>query len=151
MPTPPPRDPAQRKQDTLDRLRHDVDCWVASADEAGTPYLVPLSFDWDGDSLLIATSAASPTGRNLQAGRTVRLGVGETRDVVLIEGVVVDVVAAQDLPAHEGDAFADRTDFDPGTLTGYSYFHIRPRRIQAWREANELAGRDLMREGRWLA
>jgi NADPH-dependent FMN reductase len=28
---------------------------------------------------------------------------------------------------------------------------LRPRRIQAWREENELAGRDLMRDGRWLA
>jgi Pyridoxamine 5'-phosphate oxidase len=150
MSAPPPWDPAQRKQDALDHLQRDVDLWVATADTGGTPHLVPLSFSWDGDSLLIATPAASPTGLNLQAGRAVRIGVGETRDVVLIEAVVVDVVAAKDLPADEGDAFADRTDFDPRTLTGYSYFHIKPRRIQAWREANELAGRDLMREGRWL-
>jgi len=27
---------------------------------------------------------------------------------------------------------------------------IRPRRIQAWREANKLPGRELMRNGRWL-
>ncbi|MEU4717843.1 hypothetical protein AB0F73_29890 [Micromonospora purpureochromogenes] len=32
----------------------------------------------------------------------------------------------------------------------YQYFLIRPRRIQAWREANELQGRVLMRDGRWL-
>lgn len=27
----------------------------------------------------------------------------------------------------------------------------RPQRLQAWREANELEGRDLMRDGHWLA
>jgi hypothetical protein len=32
----------------------------------------------------------------------------------------------------------------------YRWFRITPRRIQAWREANELAGRTLMRDGRWL-
>jgi hypothetical protein len=54
-------------------------------------------------------------------------------------------------PALTGDAFATRTGFDPRELDEpYQYFLIRPRRIQAWREANELRGRDLMRDGRWL-
>jgi hypothetical protein len=34
--------------------------------------------------------------------------------------------------------------------TPYRWFRISPRRIQAWREANELAGRELMRDDRWL-
>jgi len=28
---------------------------------------------------------------------------------------------------------------------------LTPRTILAWREENELAGREIMREGRWLA
>jgi hypothetical protein len=28
----------------------------------GAPYLVPLSFDWDGEALLVATPTDSPTG-----------------------------------------------------------------------------------------
>jgi hypothetical protein len=44
-----------------------------------------------------------------------------------------------------------RTGFDPRTLaTPYRWFRIFPRRIQAWREVNELPDRDLMRDGRWL-
>jgi hypothetical protein len=40
-----PRTPEQRKQDALNRLEHDTDAWVATADaESGTPYLVLLSF-----------------------------------------------------------------------------------------------------------
>jgi len=34
---------------------HDIDVWVASASADGAPYLVPLSFDWDGEALLMAT------------------------------------------------------------------------------------------------
>jgi hypothetical protein len=31
------------------------------------------------------------------------------------------------------------------------WLHIVARRIQAWREVNELLDRELMRDGRWLA
>ena len=71
-----PRSRAQRRRDTEHRLTHDIDLWVASASADGAPYLVPLSFDWDGEALLLATPTNSPTGRNLAARRTVRLGLG---------------------------------------------------------------------------
>jgi Pyridoxamine 5'-phosphate oxidase len=148
---PPARAPQQRKQDTLDRLERDVDAWVATADPGtGTPWLVPLSFLWDGATLLIATPASSPTSRNLQATGKVRLGIGPTRDLVLIEGSV-QALAVADLPEQVGDGFAAKTGFDPRQLSGpYTYFRIHPRRLQAWREANELEDRELMRDGRWL-
>ncbi len=124
---------------------------MATADPgSGTPYLVPLSFLWDGLALLIATPAASPTGRNLQATGEVRLGIGPTRDLVLIEGSA-RALPASEIPAAIGDAFAAKTGFDPRQLTTpYLYFWIDPRRLQAWREANELQGRDLMRGGQWI-
>jgi hypothetical protein len=147
--TPPARTPKQRRQDTLNRLEHDVDAWVATA-ASGTPYLVPLSFLWDGASLLIATPASSPTSRNLQATGKVRLGIGPTRDLVLVEGTV-RATAAAEIPDEVGDAFAAKTGFDPRQLTSpYLYFRIQPQRLQAWREANELDGRELMRGGDWL-
>ena len=145
-----PRSGAQRCRDTEHRLTHDVDVWVASASADGAPYLVPLSFDWDGKALLMATPADSPTGRNLAATRTVRLGLGHTRDVSMIEGDV-EVLEIDALPRERGDRFAARTGFDPRTLTTlYRWFRISPRRIQAWREENELSDRELMRDGRWL-
>jgi Pyridoxamine 5'-phosphate oxidase len=148
---PPARPAKQRKQDTLARLERDVDAWVASADPVtGTPYLIPLSFLWDGETVLIATPAASPTGRNLRATGKVRLGVGLTRDVVLIDGAV-EAVPAAELPDEVGDAFAAKAGFDPRRLRDpYLYFRVRPRRIQAWREVNELEGSELLRGGRWL-
>jgi len=148
--TPPARAPGQRKHDTLNRLEHDIDAWVATAGPAnGAPHLVPLSFLWDGTTMLIATPSDSVTSRNLQATGRARLGVGPTRDLVLIEGTVDTAQAATDIPPETGDAFAAKTGFDPRELTGYLYFRIRPRRVQAWREANELPGRELMRNGHW--
>ncbi|MGV9651176.1 pyridoxamine 5'-phosphate oxidase family protein [Streptomyces sp. NPDC003554] len=141
----------QRTHDTLHRLEHDVDAWIATADTAGGgPYLVPLSYRWDGSTLLVATPAESPTGRNLLKTGTVRLGIGPTRDVVMIDGAVQALEPAE-LTEEVGDSFAAKTGFDPRRLdTVYRYFRITPRRVQAWREANELAGRDLLRDGEWL-
>jgi hypothetical protein len=145
------RSRAERRRDTERRLAHDVDLWVASASPDGVPYLVPLSFDWDGEALLIATPTNSPTGRNLAATRTARLGLGVTRDVTMIDGEV-EVLEMDDLPREQGDRFAARSGFDPRELaTPYRWFRILPRRMQAWREVDELQDRTLMRDGRWLA
>lgn len=145
-----PRSAAERRRDTEHRLEHDVDVWVATASREAVPHLVPLSFDWDGTALLVATPADSPTGRNLDAARRVRLGLGPTRDVSVIDGVV-EVLELEALSQERGDRFAARTGFDPRALASYRWFRVIPRRIQAWREANELPGRELMRDGHWLA
>ncbi|HLL07371.1 MAG TPA: pyridoxamine 5'-phosphate oxidase family protein [Nocardioidaceae bacterium] len=144
-----PRSRAQRRRDTEHRLAHDVDVWVASASADGAPYLVPLSFDWDGEALLVATPTDSPTGRNLAGGRTARVAVGHTRDVSMIDGEV-EVLEMDALPTDQGDRFAARAGFDPRALTTpYRWFRISPRRIQAWREVDEIPDRELMRDGRW--
>ncbi|TFV68241.1 UNVERIFIED_ORG: pyridoxamine 5'-phosphate oxidase family protein [Bacillus sp. AZ43] len=148
---PAPRSPAQRRRDTEHRLAHDVDVWVASASADGVPYLVPLSFDWDGTALLVSTPADSPTGRNLAATRTARVALGHTRDVSMVDGRV-EVLEMDALPTEQADRFAARAGFDPrGSATPYRWFRITPRRIQAWREVEELTGRELMRDGRWSA
>ena len=33
---------------------------------------------------------------------------------------------------------------------GYAFVLLRPRQIQAWRDANELPGKLMMRDGAWL-
>ncbi|MFE0699305.1 pyridoxamine 5'-phosphate oxidase family protein [Streptomyces sp. NPDC058872] len=149
----PPRGLAQRLEDTRARLEEDVDLWIASAgpSETSGAHLVPLSFLWDGTALLISTPRASITGRNLLADGRVRAALGPTRDVVLVDGTAEPVDLA-DLPPGTGEAFKDKTGFDPRELKdSYQYFLIRPHRVQAWREANELQGRTLMRNGAWLA
>jgi nitroimidazol reductase NimA-like FMN-containing flavoprotein (pyridoxamine 5'-phosphate oxidase superfamily) len=146
-----PRSRPQRRRDVEQRLSEDVDVWVASASADGAPYLVPLCFHWDGETLLVATPPDSPTGRNLAGTRTARLALGHTRDVCMIDGEV-EVIELDAIGQERGEAFAALTGFDPRALeVPYSWFRISPRRIQAWREVGEIAGRDLMREGRWLS
>lgn len=148
---PPIRSAQERKQDTLQRLAHDVDAWVATAGTGGgAPCLAPFSFLWDGTCVLIAAPATGVTGRNLLANGQVRLGLGTTRDVVLITGTA-EPILPRDLPEPVGDAFAVKTGFDPRhNPETYRYFRITPQRIRAWREENELAGRDVLRDGGWL-
>ena len=147
--TEPARTRERRRADVLERLRADVDLWVASADADGNAYLVPLSFYWDGEAITISTPSASRTARNLVRAGRARVALGHTRDVVMVEGTVEARPIGTD-PAVE-DAHAAATGFDPRTLRDeYVYLRITPETVQAWREVNELAGRQLMRGGEWL-
>ena len=153
----PPRGAAQRKRDTLALLeRPAVDVWVASAAPGGgggaEPYLVPVSLAWIDERAVIAVAASSRTARNIASTRTARLGLGPTRDVVML-----DVRLERSMPVGSPEAeelverYAAQADWDPrGSGEGYRYLLLRPERIQAWREANEIPGRTLMRGGAWL-
>jgi len=144
---PSPRTSEQGKRDALNRLEHDTDAWVATAEGGSeSPYLMPLSFLWDGTTLLVATPSSSPTGHNLRASGKVRLGIGPTRD--LVEGTVR---AGDHRDLRRGRRrLRGQNQLRPRRLTSpYLYLRIHPQRLQAWREANELEGRELMRGGCW--
>jgi hypothetical protein len=126
-----------------------IDVWVATASSTRAPHLVPLSLAWVDDRVVIAVPGTSLTARNLSASGVARLAVGPTRDVVMIDAVLdksLDVSADHAL----GEAYAAQADWDPRDSTGYVFFVLRPVRVQAWREANEIPGRTLMRDGTWL-
>jgi hypothetical protein len=125
---------------------------VATADlGAGEvrPHLVPLSVAWIDGHLVIAIEPSSLTARNLQAQGGARVGLGPTRDVVMIDTVLDGVVPVAQAPAELAEGYAEQADWDPRDDQGYVYVVLRPRRIQAWRESNELGGRTIMRDGRW--
>ncbi|KGN31524.1 pyridoxamine 5'-phosphate oxidase [Knoellia sinensis KCTC 19936] len=147
-----PRPRAVRLADTRARLETAVDLWVATASpEGGAPGLVPLSFDWDGADLLLATDRGTPAGRNMRDSGLVRLALGGLRDVVMIDGSVVEVPLS-DVPADRWDGYAVRTGWDPRTSgPDYVAYVVTPRTIQAWREHPEIADRTLMKDGRWLS
>jgi hypothetical protein len=126
-----------------------IDVWVATATTGGDPYLVPLSLAWIGERAVIAVEEGSVTARNLAGGRSARLAVGPTRDVVLLDVDLERIVGVDD-EAELGAAYAAQADWDPRGLAGYVFVVLRPTRVQAWREANELRGRLLMRHGEWL-
>lgn len=156
MTEPRPRSRDQRKADTLTRLTAPAaDVWVATAsvgpDGAPRPYLVPLSLAWLDERVVIAVEAGSRTARALLDQRTARLAVGPTRDVTMIDALLEDAVAVADAPDRIAAGYAAQADWDPREAGGgYLYLVLRPERIQAWREADELPGRTLMRDGTWL-
>jgi len=150
----PPRNTARRKADVLEMLRTvpgtEKDIWVASASASGDAYLIPLSFYWDGARLTIATPKSSRTARNLQRAGAARMALDGTRDVVIIEGTL------EFIPVDEDDelaaAHAETAGFDARSSRQENvYIRLTPRKIQAWRTESELAGRDVMVDGRWLA
>ena len=143
------RSPQERKRDVLAMLEREVDAWVASASADGEAMLVPLSYLWDGRRLTVSTPVASKTARNLIRAGVARVALGATRDVVLIDGTL-EVIALGAEPDME-EAHARAAGFDPRTLADeYVYLRLTPRRIQAWREVNELDGRHVMRDGAWV-
>ena len=151
MSVPPPRSALERKQHVLELLAAERDAWVATADARGEVCQIPLSFSWDGAVLTLSTPAGSVTGRNLTASGRVRIALGGTRDVVLVEGTV-RTYSRTEVPAALADAFAARHVWDPraDSSAEYAYYVVSPVKVQSWREANELRGRTLMRDGRWL-
>ncbi|MFD8307646.1 pyridoxamine 5'-phosphate oxidase family protein [Streptomyces sp. NPDC059690] len=149
--TEPPRDPRRRKEDVLARFARESDVWVATADADGLPCLVALWFVWDGECFWVCTRLTHPTGRNLRDGGRTRLALGDTRDVVLVDGDV-ETFSRAEVPGAAADAFAAGTGWDPrDDAASYAYFRVRPRAVQAWRGVRELPGRHLMRDGAWTA
>jgi hypothetical protein len=150
-----PRDAHTRKADTLAKLhaRH-ADIWVASASIDGAhpaAHLIPLSLAWIDECVVVAAPAQQPTARNIAAHGTARLALGPTRDVVIIDAGLERLIRAADVPDDFAERYAAQADWDPrGAGSEYAYLVLRPKRIQAWREENELVGRTLMRGGEWL-
>ena len=147
--TPPARPLLQRRKDTYSRLEHDKDIWIASGDSDGNPWLVPLSFWWDGKSLFITTFINNQTAKNILNSGKIRAALGHPRDVILIDA------NAYMLKLHEAkkcaDAFTKKCGWDPRKAKGYHFFRVDPYHIEVWRELNEHTDRVLMDDGKWLA
>jgi hypothetical protein len=145
-----PRDALSRKQDTLAMwATPDIDVWVATASETGGAHLVPLSLAWVDERLVVCVQEASRTARDLAASGRARLAIGPTRDVTMVDARLeqtVDVASSGPL----GEAYAAQADWDPRGGDGYVFLVLRPHRVQAWRESDEIAGRTIMRDGEWL-
>ena len=151
----PPRSTAQRKTDVLEKLRTEPgtekDVWVASASASGDAYLIPLSYHWDGARLTVATPTRSRTARNLRRAGVARMALPATRDLdVIVEGTLEFIAVGDD--DHLANEHTATAGFDARRARGeYVYIRLTPRKIQAWGEENELVGRDVMLDGKWLA
>ncbi len=125
--------------------------WVASASSSGAVHLVPVSHTWNGNQIILATEPESRTVANVTTNPRVRLALGETRDVVMIDAVLAEAVPKAAAPAVLADGYAAQAGWDPqADGSDYVYLVFAPKRIQVWREAEELAGRTIMRNGTWV-
>lgn len=140
-----------RKADTLAKLAAPVaDAWVATTGSGG-PYLIPLTMAWTRGRIILATGRSSRTTTNLAATGVARVALGPTRDVVMIDALGEAVLPVAEAPPWVAEGYAAQSDWDPRDYGGeYVYLLLRPDRIQAWREENELRDRTLMRNGTWL-
>lgn len=141
---------AERRASTVARLESDADVWVATA-SADQPHLIPLSLAWDGVHVIMATPAAAPTARNAAASGTVRLALGTSRDVTIIDAVA-RVEPCASAPDSIASCYVSRTGWDPsGEEQPHVYLIATPRTMQAWTSVAELSGRTIMRDGRWTS
>ena len=145
------RDTKTRKADVLAALERQQDLWIATAGVDGHPHLIAVSAWWDGSGLVIATVGTSRTARNLAGNPTARLALGAPDDVV-----VIDARSTGGRPASDSSelaaGFAAAVGWDPRQVgEGWVFFRLEPARIQAYRGYDELEGRDVMRNSRWLA
>jgi hypothetical protein len=150
--TPSPRTGRERKADVIAKLEAgNADAWVATASPTGVAHLVPLSYAWDGRHIILATEPRLLTARNIEVSGQARLAFGPTRDVVIVDAQLDGRMDVGDAPEALADAYARQSRWDPRhEKDSFIFLLLNPRRVQAWREANELAGRTLMRDGTWL-
>lgn len=145
----PARSLAERRQDAQTQLRGGGHCWLATSSDGHGPHLIPVSFWWDGAGLTTATFDDSVTARNIRAQPRVRVSVGTTTDVLMIDAVAA-IVPVAGIDPDEADGYARASRTDPRKIPGFTYVRLAPRRMQAWRNPAEFAGRTVMRGGRWL-
>jgi hypothetical protein len=140
----------QRKADVLETLERQGHMWLATA-HADIPHVIAVSALWGGDELVLTTVGTSRSAQNLRHGAAARLVAGTQDDAVVILAEVVD-----SRPAAEAADLAERwhgvMGWDPREVgEGWWMYRLRPRRIQAFRGYDEIEGREVMRDGRWLA
>src|ERR1700694_2661607 len=107
------RNVEQRKADTLAALHAQRDLWLATADTGGKPHLIAVSAWWDGNHLIIATTAASRSARNLDSTGIARLGLGAPADVIVIDAVAAGGVQVRDADAQLAAGVTEAVGWDP--------------------------------------
>ncbi|HEY8738488.1 MAG TPA: pyridoxamine 5'-phosphate oxidase family protein [Candidatus Dormibacteraeota bacterium] len=142
----------QRKTDVLAALNKQADLWLATADMTGRPHLIAISAWWDGSKVIVATTGGSRTARNLESTRTARIAIGAPDDVMVIDATLSGSPTPVHADSELAKGFAAAVGWDPREISDdWAYFTLMPSRIQAYRGYDELSGRDVMRDGRWLA
>ena len=139
-----------RAQQARSRLESEPNVWLATASTAGVPHLVPLSLAWIDDRIVVATPSETPTVQNAMSSERARAALDGADDVVIFDtdAAVFDFGDADESLVSR---YVERVGWDPRDNPGrWSMLVLTPRRAQAWNGPSEIAGRTIVRDGRWL-
>jgi hypothetical protein len=150
MTSTPSRDVATRKKDVLAVLESQDHYWLSTAEVSGRPHVIGVSALWSDGELLVTTLGTSRTARNMEMNPNVVLAHGDPSDAVVVQAGVIEsspVATSRELR----ETWKKVMGWDPGELGDWTFFRLRPTRIQAFRGYDEIGGRDVMVRSRWLA
>ena len=77
------------------------------------------------------------------------LAGGDPGDAIVIEAQVIESVPVGESRRALED-WKKVMGWDPTEMGGWSFFRLRPTRIQAYRGYEEIGGRDVMLRSRWV-
>jgi general stress protein 26 len=146
---PQPRTLLERRAAAQERLRGNDNLWLATASDGRGPHLIPVSYWWDGTRLTTATFENSRTLKNVRAQPNVRVAIGSTGDVLIVDAIAM-IVTVGDVEPSAAEGYARASGNDPRSVPGFTYIQLTPDRMQVWRGPTEFAGRTVMRHGVWL-
>ena len=151
MTSTPLRDVATRKKDVLETLAKNGRFWLGSADPAGRPHVIAVSAWWESDALVIATLGSNRTARNIEMNPRVTLATGAFNDAIIIHAQMIESRAVED-SQDIAQGFKKAMGWEPSEVgSGWVFLRLRPTKIQAFRDFEEIEGRDVMIRSRWLA
>lgn len=78
-----------KDEHVMERLSTDLIIWLGTVRPDGRPHMVPVWFDWDGETITIFSKPDNQKVRNLRHDPRVIIAVDDTHggsDVVLLEG-----------------------------------------------------------------
>jgi nitroimidazol reductase NimA-like FMN-containing flavoprotein (pyridoxamine 5'-phosphate oxidase superfamily) len=143
------RDAVTRKRDVLEVLERQDHYWLSTAEVGGRPHVIGVSALWDGGELVVTTLGSSRTARNMAMNPSVVLAHGDPGDAVVIQAAVIQS-AAVEASAELAGRWKSAMGWDPREMEGWTFFRLRPTRIQAFRGYDEIEGRDVMLRSRWV-
>src|ERR1044071_4772787 len=150
MTSTPSRDVATRKKDVLKVLASQGHYWLCTGDIRGRPHMIGVSAIWSDDELLVTTLGTSRTARNMEMNHDVVLAHGDPGDAIVVQAGVIESSPVADSPQLLA-TWKKVMGWDPSELGDWTFFRLRPTRIQAFRGYEEIEGRDVMVRSRWLA
>jgi hypothetical protein len=142
---------AERKAHVIRAFEAHDHMWLATADLQGRPQLIAAATLWHGGAVVVTTRVESKTARNLAESGLAKLAHGTADDVVLVDAVLETSVAAGSADEELVQAWVEANGWNPAEEgDDWAFYRLRPRRIQAYQGYEELEGRDVMRDSRWL-